>query len=81
MIPISLPNALWSDADAETEALLDAWHVAVGDRVSAGQTIATVVVIKAGVDLQAPSDGVISAILVPAGETFARGAQLATLQQ
>ena len=80
MIAITLPDALWSSADADTEALLEEWHVAAGQRVAAGQVFATVVVIKAGVDLEAPADGVIAAIQVPAGETFARGATLATLQ-
>lgn len=80
MIELTLPVELWSDASDDTEALLQEWHVTVGDRVTAGQVIATVVVVKAGVDLVAPADGEIAAILVPAGETFARGAELATLQ-
>ena len=79
MTPIVLPDALWSDADADTEALLQEWHVAVGDRVVAGQVLPVVVVVKAGVDLEAPAAGLIAAIHVPAGETFARGAPLATL--
>lgn len=79
MIALSLPLELWADASDDTEALLDAWRVGVGDTVRAGQTLANAVIVKTSVELVAPADGVIEAILVPAGETFARGASLAQL--
>lgn len=79
MTGLSLPLELWEDAADDTEALLEEWLVAVGDRVVAGQPLATAVIVKTSVELVAPADGVVEAILVPAGETFARGAQLAAL--
>jgi pyruvate dehydrogenase E2 component (dihydrolipoamide acetyltransferase) len=79
MTGLSLPLELWEDATDDTEALLEEWLVAVGDRVVTGQVLATAVIVKTNVELLASCDGVITAILVPAGETFARGADLATL--
>lgn len=79
MIGLVIPLELWEDASEDTEALLEDWLVAVGDRVVAGQPLATAVIVKTSVELVAPADGVIEAILVPAGETFARGANLAML--
>lgn len=79
MIDVTLPDELWADADADTEALLEQWLVAEGEPVSAGQPLATAVVVKTNVEILAPADGALAAILVPAGETFARGAALAHL--
>lgn len=80
MIALTLSDELWSDADADTEALLEQWLVSAGDRVQAGQAVATAVIVKTNVEVLAPTDGVLAAILVPAGETFARGVALATLE-
>ena len=79
MIGLVIPLELWEDASEDTEALLEDWLVAVGDRVVTGQPLATAVIVKTSVELVAPADGVIEAILVSAGETFARGADLAML--
>ena len=79
MIGLVIPLELWEDASEDTEALLEDWLVAVGDRVVTGQPLATAVIVKTSVELVAPADGVIEAILVSAGETFARGANLAML--
>jgi hypothetical protein len=73
MIGLVIPLELWEDASEDTEALLEDWLVAVGDRVATGQPLATAVIVKTSVELVAPADGVIEAILVSAGETFARG--------
>jgi pyruvate/2-oxoglutarate dehydrogenase complex dihydrolipoamide acyltransferase (E2) component len=79
MIGLVIPLELWEDASEDTEALLEDWLVAVGDRVATGQPLATAVIVKTSVELVAPADGVIEAILVSAGETFARGTNLAML--
>lgn len=81
MIELTLGLELWADASDDTEALLDQWHVAEGAAVRAGQLLATAVIVKTTVELVAPADGTIEAILVPAGETFARGAPLARLRE
>lgn len=79
MIALILPDELWADADADTEALLEQWLVAEGETVRAGQVVATAVVVKTNVELIAPADGVLAAILVPAGDTFARGVAVGRL--
>jgi pyruvate/2-oxoglutarate dehydrogenase complex dihydrolipoamide acyltransferase (E2) component len=81
MIDLILSADSWTDIDAEVEALVDTWHVSEGDIVKAGQSLITVVLIKASVDIVAPSAGSIEKILVPSGSTFARGAILGRLQE
>ncbi len=80
MIGITLSADAWKDIDSATEALVDKWLVAEGDTVSAGQSLANVVLIKANQDIVAPADGRIEKILVPAGETFAQGKPIAMLK-
>lgn len=80
MTDLALPLELWEDAGDDTEALMEAWNVAVGDSVSAGQVLATAVIVKTTVELVAPSSGVVAEILVAAGDTFPRGAALARLE-
>jgi len=78
---IALADSAWEGVDPGTEALVDDWLVREGDRVDGGQVIARVVLVKATIDLTAPAAGAIERILVPAGETFARGMPLATLRE
>jgi len=81
MIGITLSADAWKDIDSATEALVDKWLVAEGDTVSAGQSLANVVLIKANQDIVAPADGRIEKILVPAGDTFAQGKPIAMLKE
>jgi pyruvate/2-oxoglutarate dehydrogenase complex dihydrolipoamide acyltransferase (E2) component len=76
---IVLPDASWEGVEPGTEALLDRWLVTEGARVSAGQPIARVVLVKATLEVTAPAAGVLARIVVPAEQTFARGAVLAEL--
>jgi pyruvate/2-oxoglutarate dehydrogenase complex dihydrolipoamide acyltransferase (E2) component len=80
MLSIRLPDEMWADVDAGTEALLDKWLVKEGDTVIAGQPVATAVLIKTAVDVTAPANGRIVEILVPADGTFGRGRDLALLE-
>ena len=80
MLNIRLPDEMWTDVDAGTEALLDKWLVKEGDTVVAGQPVASVVLIKTAVDVTAPASGRIVKILVPADGTFGRGRDLALLE-
>ena len=73
MIEIKLADAAWSGAQDGTEALLDIWLVGVGEPVKAGQVIASVVLVKASIDMEAPQDGVLAQVLVQPGESFASG--------
>jgi len=79
-VGIRLPDEMWKDVEAGTEALLDKWLVKEGDTVVADQPIATVVLIKTAVDVTAPASGRIVKILVPANGTFGRGRDLALLE-
>lgn len=79
-VSIRLPDEMWTDVEAGTEALLDKWLVKEGDTVVADQPVATVVLIKTAVDVTAPASGRIVKILVPAEGTFGRGRDLALLE-
>lgn len=80
MIPINLPESVWNDVEPGTEALLEEWAVPVGATVKAGQTVAIVVLVKTSVEICAPADGVLEQIIIPAGDTIARGHPLANLK-
>ena len=77
---IIFPDEPWADVEESTEALLDEWLVAVGDRVEQGQIIANVVLVKATHELTAPAAGVIESIDVAATQNFPRGAVLARIK-
>ncbi len=79
MTRVMLEDACWDGVDEGTEALMDSWLVEPGTRVSAGQPLANVVVVKTNYELAAPAAGVLAKILVPAEATFARGAALAEI--
>lgn len=81
MTDVTLGAQAWQDIEPATEALVDKWLVAEGDVVRAGQTLAQVVLVKASLELVAPAAGRIEKILVPAGQTFARGKPVAVLRE
>ncbi len=81
MVEVTLPDSAWEGVDAGIEALLDQWLVAPGDAVQAGQPLARVVLVKATLEVAAPAAGRVQQQLVAAGETFARGKPIATLQE
>lgn len=81
MTDVTLGADAWKDIDPAIEALVDKWLVAEGDTVRAGQSLATVVLVKASQDIVAPANGRIGKILVPAGQTFAQGKPIAVLQE
>ncbi|MDQ7747258.1 lipoyl domain-containing protein [Hydrogenophaga pseudoflava] len=80
MKDIVLPQDAWQDVEPGTEALVEEWLVKAGDTVSAGQAVASVVVVKANHDVLAPEAGVIEQILVAAEDTFKPGQPLAVLR-
>lgn len=63
-----------------TEGLLSEWHVPPGARFSAGDMLFTVETEKVANEVEAEVDGVLSAILVPAGETVPVGTPVARLE-
>jgi 2-oxoglutarate dehydrogenase E2 component (dihydrolipoamide succinyltransferase) len=80
MLSVTLPDEAWEGTEAGTEALLDSWLVAEGDRVEAGQVIGHVALVKAIIDLTAPAAGVIESLDVLSEENFPRGRVLARIR-
>jgi pyruvate/2-oxoglutarate dehydrogenase complex dihydrolipoamide acyltransferase (E2) component len=78
---VTLPAAAWEGVEPGVEALVDQWLVAPGDTVRAGQPLAKVVLVKANLDVVAAAAGRVQAILVGAGETFARDKPIAILEE
>jgi len=77
MIEIKLDAAAWDGAEDDAHALLEKWLVSEHEQVKKGQALVTVVMVKATIDIEAPSDGYIDKILIPQGESFAIGTVLA----
>ena len=80
MIKIVLLDAAWDGVASGVEALLDSWAVGVGVPVVKGQTLATVVLVKASIDIEAPASGHLAVIHVKAEESFVSGKVLAEFQ-
>ncbi len=80
MMKIVLLDAAWNGVDEGVQALLDKWSVAVGEHVVKGQAIATVVLVKASVDIEAPADGKLTSVLVKAEDSFSPGQVLAEFE-
>ena len=80
MTSIVLLDAAWIGVDAGVQALLDKWVVQVGVPVRKGDALATIVLVKASVDIEAPANGKLTRILVQAEETFSPGQVLAEFE-
>jgi len=65
--------------EAAAEARVLRWTCRVGDHVRAGQTIAEIETEKANIEVDAPADGIIESILVPADSIFRGDVVLARL--
>lgn len=74
---VVLDPLLWESLEAGDGACVECWLVSEGDRVRAGQPMARVRLLHQSLQLLAPHDGVLDAILVPNGDRFAHGAVLA----
>ena len=79
MTYVTTDDEIWQDLEEDTEGLLDEWHVDEGEQVEAGQSIASIVLIKANYEITAPTSGVISKILVEAQDSFTKGQNLAQI--
>lgn len=78
-VEVVLQDEAWTDVEPGTEALVDKWRVKAGDRVSAGQVLADVVLVKTSFEVVAPAAGVVERILVDAESTFRPGQPLALI--
>lgn len=81
MIDIKLQEAAWDGAQNGVEALLDKWLVKEKEQVKKDQILVAVVLVKATIDIEAPSDGWIERILVKDGESFSAATVLATFNE
>lgn len=64
----------------QSEAVLSAWQVAVGDNVTEGQVIAVVETAKVDGEVEAPATGVIAELVVPEDETVDVGTVIAVIE-
>ena len=62
-----------------TEAQIDAWHRAVGERIERGDMLLTITTPKVTLEIEAPAAGVVKSIVVPADEIAAVGDTLAVI--
>ena len=76
---ITIPDDIWADLEEGTEALLQEWHVREGDTVTKGQVLGVAELVKSSIEILAPADGRVTS-LMPAQETFARGAALGRIE-
>ncbi|HEV7678649.1 MAG TPA: dihydrolipoamide acetyltransferase family protein [Candidatus Dormibacteraeota bacterium] len=60
-----------------TEGTINEWRVKEGDRVSRGDTIASIATDKADIDIEAYADGVLRKIIAQPGQTVAVGTVIA----
>lgn len=81
MIEIKLPDVAWQGAQDDVEALLEKWLVTEGAPVNKGQVLATVTLVKAAIDIEAPEHGALQSIFVKEGESFAAGKVLANFEK
>ena len=79
MSDVVLDPALFEAVEAGPDAFIEAWCVAEGDHVHAGQTLAHARLVRRSIDIAATHAGVVEEIVVAAGEAFAPGAVLARL--
>jgi pyruvate/2-oxoglutarate dehydrogenase complex dihydrolipoamide acyltransferase (E2) component len=75
MTPVVLAEEAWDGVD---EAALTNWFFDDGDRVSEGDLICEITVVKAAVEVRAPASGVLK-ILVPADAVVSKGERLAEI--
>jgi pyruvate/2-oxoglutarate dehydrogenase complex dihydrolipoamide acyltransferase (E2) component len=81
MIEIKLPDVAWEGSQNGVEALLDKWLVIEGVQVVKGQVLASVMLAKAAIDIEAPGNGFLQSIFVKDGDSFSPGKVLANFQK
>lgn len=77
MTDVVLDPTLFEALEAGSQAFVEAWVVAEGDHVHAGQTLARAHLAHGVVDVTAGHAGIVEEILVPTGERFTPGDVLA----
>jgi len=77
MIEVTMP--MFGEVMEEGE--IAAWKKQVGDRVEKGETLAEIEMDKAVMPLESNASGILTKILVPAGESAAVNALLALIEE
>ena len=72
---ITLPHV----GESVTEAVIERWLKQVGDRVEKYEPLAEVVTDKVSMEMPSPVDGVLTGILVDAGQIIAMGTEIAEI--
>ena len=67
-------------AESITEASIDSWHVAIGDKVTAGQEIVSIETDKVMLEVPAQEDGVLAEIIKQQGEDVSSGEVIARIE-
>ena len=62
------------------EVTVTTWEKQAGDKVAAGDLIATIEADKASYEIVAPADGILTELLVAEGDELAVGADLAIIE-
>lgn len=75
-VDIVLPGTAWEGVDPGVQGLVDQWLVTEGTAVEAGQPLVRVVLVKSTIEVDAAASGRLDAILVRAGDNFARNQPL-----
>ena len=79
MNDVVLDPLLLESMKAGSDARIEQWLVCEGDHVRAGPVLARARLVHTLLDVPAPHAGMVEQIVVPVGESFARGAVLARL--
>lgn len=79
-VDVVLPPTAWEGVEVGVQGLVDAWLVADGVAVEAGQPLVRVVLVKSSMDVEALVSGRLK-ILLAAGENFARGQPLGCIAE
>ncbi|MCY4528273.1 MAG: dihydrolipoamide acetyltransferase family protein [Chloroflexi bacterium] len=72
---ITLPHV----GESVTEAVIERWLKQVGDRVEKYEPLAEVVTDKVSMEMPSPVEGILTEILVDAGQTLAMGTEIAEI--
>ena len=66
--------------ESVTEAVISAWNVQAGDRVSANHTLCELETDKVALEVNSPASGIVSRVLAEAGTTVAPGDRIAEIR-
>ncbi len=75
LIPVPLPAL----GESVTEGVIGTWLKQIGDPITVGETLVEIQTDKVDAEIPSPATGIVTEILVPAGETVAAGTVLARI--